>query len=79
MKTKKLGEKLALSKITIANLEQNMLSAVRGGYNETEPRTGCNTWHPACPTKPAALCQSQLSFCICIATEDEGCEITFKC
>jgi hypothetical protein len=77
MKTKKLGKKLAFSKITVANLEQNMLNAVRGGYHETEPMGGCNTWPPACPTKPAFLCQSQLSFCICVATED--CEPTFKC
>ena len=77
MKTKKLSKKLAFSKTTIANLEQKTLSAVRGGYNETEPLAGCNTWPPLCYTKPAALCQSQLSFCICLQTED--CEITFKC
>ena len=77
MKTKKLGKQLALSKTTIANLEQNVLSAVRGGYNETELWGGCNTWHPICVSKPAALCQTQLSFCICEATLD--CEVTFRC
>ncbi len=77
MKTKKLGKKLALSKTTIANLEQNVLSAVRGGMPKTEPRGGCNTWHPICVTKPVYLCQTQLSFCICEGTLD--CEVTFRC
>jgi hypothetical protein len=77
MKTKKMGKKLALSKTTIANLEQNVLSAVRGGITVTEPRGGCNTWHPICVTKPEYHCQTQLSFCICPATED--CELTSRC
>ena len=78
MKTKKRVKKLTLSKITIANLEQNVLSAVRGGFNETEPGGGCNTWHPICATKPVFLCHTQISFCICEATI-ENCEITLIC
>jgi hypothetical protein len=79
MKTKKMGKKLALSKTTIANLEQNMLSAVRGGYNETKPMGGCNSWPPICVTRPAVLCQSQISFCICEATEDTCPIVTSDC
>jgi hypothetical protein len=65
MKTKKLSKKLVFSKTTIANMEQNELSAVRGGYLETEPMGGCNTWPPICFTKPEYDCHSQISFCIC--------------
>jgi hypothetical protein len=78
MKTKKRVKKLTLSKITIANLEQNVLSAVRGGFYETKPRGGCNTWNPICATEPAFLCHTQLSFCICEETI-EDCETKLIC
>jgi natural product precursor len=68
MKTKKLGKKLALSKATIANLEQNELSAVRGGYYYTEFWGGCNSWHPVCFTKPEQHCLTQISICHCTKT-----------
>lgn len=73
MKTKKLENKLVLSKSTIANLEHKALSAVKGGYWETEIWTGCNTWHPICYTRPAWDCQTQESVCICIAPTEFDC------
>jgi hypothetical protein len=63
MKKRKLGKKLVLGKSTVANLMQNELRAVRGGYLETELMGGCTTWHPICFTKPVQQCQTQISVC----------------
>ena len=61
MNTKKPGKKLTISKTTIANLEHNELSAVRGGCWPTAINTNCASWHPICITQPAIYCPPDIT------------------
>jgi hypothetical protein len=73
MKSKRLNKKLTLGKITVANLGHGEQGAVKGGYWKTEIMGGCTSWHPVCPTLPEAKCNTDISVCLCPASEDITC------
>ncbi|MCU0285822.1 MAG: class I lanthipeptide [Acidobacteria bacterium] len=54
MKNKKV--KLTLNKVTIAMLDNQEKSAVKGGYYWTDLYHNCYTWYPQCPSKYATIC-----------------------